>query len=268
MINKQVFISGLLFVVAFVGIQLFRNQNISTNDLKNYSIVFITAFVLIIGSLLWFNPNIEHFADATVATAPTISNEGLQNLASMYNNGNLTVSSLTVTGKSVLQGDTAITGNTTMTGNSTITGNSAVTGNATVGGTATITGKTSLLGDTNIGKNITMFADPNAQDKLQIKPDGNAPGYLYFNKSSALGLYNVPSALSVGADTTINGNLIANNIAAKNDLMVAQVMHVFSDPKAGDKIQVYAGANGKAPYMFYNGGNSLGIFDGKSAKQL
>ncbi len=208
MTNTKVFISGLLFVVVFVGIQMFRNQNISTNDLKNYSIVFIIAFVLIIASLLWSNSNVEHFADATVT-----SNEALQNLASMYANGNLTVSSLTVTGKSNLQGDT------------TITGNSAVTGNSTISGTATISGKTSLLGDTNVGKNITMFADPSAQDKLQIKPDGNAPGYLYFNKSSALGLYNVPSPLTVaspvivGGDTAVNGKFTVNGKSIFNDIV-------------------------------------------------
>ncbi len=213
MTNTKVFISGLLFVVVFVGIQLFRNQNISMNDFKNYSIVFIIAFVLIIASLLYSNSNVEHFAD----TVPVTSNEALQNLASMYANGNLTVSSLTVTGKSNLQGDT------TITGNSSVTGNSAVTGNSTIGGTATITGKTSLLGDTNVGKNITMFADPSAQDKLQIKPDGNAPGYLYFNKGSVLGLANVPSPLTVaspvivGGDTTVNGKLTVNGKSILND---------------------------------------------------
>ncbi len=202
MSNIKVLASGLLFITIFIIIQLSRNQNITTNDLKNYVILFLTSFVLIIGySLCFGNKTVENFADAV----PITSNEALQNLASMYANGNLTVSNLTVTGKSNLQGDAIIGGNTT------------------IGGTATVTGKTSLLADTNVGKNIVMFADPNAQDKLQIKPDGNAPGYLYFNKSSVLGLANVPTPLTVaspvivGGDTTVNGKLTVNGKSVLND---------------------------------------------------
>ncbi len=55
-----------------------------------------------------------------------ISNDALQNLASLYNNGTLTVSNLKVTQNASIGGNLTTAGNSTVSGNSTVAGSSTL----------------------------------------------------------------------------------------------------------------------------------------------
>lgn len=74
-----------------------------------------------------------------------LSNESLQNLSSVYNNGTLTVGNIVATGNVSVAGNASVKGNTSVTGN-LVASNTSVTGNLTTQGTSTL-GKWTIRND-------------------------------------------------------------------------------------------------------------------------
>lgn len=142
------------------------------------NIIIILLVVLIIYNFLFYSENFEKFT--------TVSNESVQNIASIYNNNKITVSNLETTqnisvgnNASVVNTLTSPTINTSNltgsgglsisnpngvtitrptggTGNLVVQGNSTVQGNSITNGRLSVTGVTTLSSNTNISGSLNV----------------------------------------------------------------------------------------------------------------
>ena len=101
----------ILCLIVFSFVCVYKCENC---DIKlKYALYSLCAIIFIIQLQKPMNNNTNEYF-----TSDTVANEALQNIASVYNNGVLTVSKLNVTGdlavagKSTIGGDLAITGDT------------------------------------------------------------------------------------------------------------------------------------------------------------
>ena len=119
----------------------------------------------------------EHFT--------SVSNEAVQTIGGVYNNGTLTVSNLIVTGDTNLNTlttagksnlvDTNVTGNITTTGN-TITQGSGTFGSLISNGTTMSTGKLTVTGGSVFSGDSHYFSDSGSIGKVKIGSVYGLPG--------------------------------------------------------------------------------------------
>lgn len=86
----------------------------------NIEKIHIIIFLLIAMLFVLYMQLYKSFSDRENLT--TLSNESLQNLASVYNNGTLTVGNIVTTGNVSVGGNASVTGNTSLAGNLTTQG--------------------------------------------------------------------------------------------------------------------------------------------------
>jgi hypothetical protein len=74
-------------------------------------------------------------------------------------------------------------------------------------------------------------------------------------------LQNIASLYN-GNTLVIDNLKVTGNAELNGDTMFGGSMKVFGGEGAQDKIQIYKDGNGSAPYLFYNKGGDLGLWDG------
>ena len=128
-----------------------------------------------------YNGSTEHLTSISDS-----NNEALQNLATAYNSGSMTVTNLTVTGDATVSGNATVGGltklkNTQINGTTTGTGDAnfstiTTTGNATIGGTTTSTGKLTVTGGSDFSGPSHLFKDTVNSGTIKIGSFYGNPG--------------------------------------------------------------------------------------------
>lgn len=139
--------------------------------MDNISTILIIIFIILI-LYLTCSKN-EHL---------TTTDETVQNIASMYNNGNVITTNLTSTGDTTVGGNLTTSKNLTVDGSATVNGNATIDGSTNINGPATITGGITTNSITPTG---TLALGSTSQHLLLLQKiytvDGYAPqgGDLY-----------------------------------------------------------------------------------------
>jgi len=155
----------VLFILIIIAVSIYSYKEC---DIKLKYILYSFCAVLFINQLknLKDKNNGEHFNASE-------SNEALQNLASLYNSGNFTVSNLTVTGNLDVKGDTTLEGKTGLLKDLSVNGASTLSGitnhnNITTDNIIT----TGVINVTNIDDKLQKWGIYNMNGILRINPTG------------------------------------------------------------------------------------------------
>lgn len=134
-------------------------------SLKTKLAVFL-MFLIILAIVYSQNKHIEKFslssAEEEELSKLLYDREAVQNIASVYNNGTLTVDNIVATGNLSVTGNTTIGGTTaisgaTSTGTLQVNGNSNISGNEIVQGTGLVNGTMQINGLTTMNGNLAMY---------------------------------------------------------------------------------------------------------------
>lgn len=136
----------------------------------SYEAFIMCLIIIVLFTVIhyWYN-NICHSIEGYTSD---LSNEAIQNIAAVYNQENMVLSNLTVTGKLTVGGDIACT-NATMS-------NNVQSKNATISDTLNVNGKTTLQGNdvpltlkTKTDNNFLEFVNKNNQRDMTLGINSN-----------------------------------------------------------------------------------------------
>jgi len=185
-------------------------------DIKLKYILYAFCAVLFINQLnkINNNNNKNEFFNTSEAT------EALQNIASLYNTGNFTVSNLNVTGSLNVAGNSLLSNTITngtldVKGDSTFEGNAGISKNLTVSGSSTLAGINNQKGITtdyiNAINNTTKGSIQNDGNSITfINGDSSKTKWQMYNMAGVLRTYPMNSAvcMDISYDPSNNNNTI------------------------------------------------------------
>lgn len=211
------------------------------------NILLVILMVIIIVILLFNqNNNIEGFTSENL--------EAIQNLSSMYENGNLKIKDLTVTGNANITGDANITGNANI--NSSLFTNKGQLNFLTQGNAVYIETDRDIInltGPRGAGFKKLQSSDLTIDGILHVKGDSNIDGNINFNGDKKVSISGETSQWGYGIIKIENSN-------NKNSLLLGA-------QNAGDSIHIVNTNNNgtlqfenSARYLYNNGNNNRTIW--------
>ena len=209
-------------IIAIFILSLFILSYYKMLELKY--IIIMSIFAIIITTNCITNNTIEGFNN----------DEALQNIASIYNDTDMTVNNLKVTGTLTVDGETKM------------------------GNKLNVSGETKLDNNLSVGDCIQINPNTVDKNKMVIYPNASTAQdtYYFFNKDGEFGLHHaispdLPNIPEYPIKMSNLGLRIGNNVD-------------INATKIGDRMKIYKNNDLNAPYYYFNNIGNFGIWNGDS----